>query len=843
MDMPNLAFLGEKATPKFIPLYGVLEDGACQCREGKGCKNPGKHPCIGAWQNSGTDDPAVLEDWRKRWPGLNLGIVTGEPSGFFVLDVDPDHGGIDSLKEWKEQGLDLGAPPLFRTGGGGFHVLFALPPDFIPTTTAGKLAPGLDIRGAGGQIVAPGSLHRSGKRYKVEVKAPLAPAPEWLLDRLRKLAGKAPTPGPAAATPCAGEPPPAGRQAIAKARAALERHGPPPEGTGGGQHAVQAGMILCRDFALSEDEALPLMREWSARYWPGKDDEELLYRLRNGRKYGRNEPGSKRPAETGSLEKATALIDAFEREGSQDEAAALALVAEVAALPWDVTEKPGRAMIQRRLRVVTGIPQNQLGLAKPRDLKAEAERAERREAYSKGAAEFLDPRAHLDVARAFLNAHMDEEGEPGLVRWRGDFLREELGSPCYEVTDDEAVFADLFPWLADGKIHVDTGAPIRPDSSTAEGCLKALKAAAAVSGDIPRWRSPRPDDPPPGGLIVFPNGILDPTTRDFRRPTRRYLTVNAVDYDYNPAAPRPENWLYLLKSQWSDDPESIQVVQEYYGYLLTQETKYHVALVPQGAPRSGKGIMLRTASALVGRANTCAPSLRDLGERFGLEQFINKSLAIIPEVKEGTNLNKGQIAETLLKITGEDTMSIDRKNRQAWTGKLKTRLIISSNQVLTFHDPSGAMLTRLIVLDMKHSFAGRENRGLEERIMGELPGICNWALEGLDRLTARGAFVQPASGRAALGVFRDLACPHKEFLEDCCILAPELKTRRKALFEAYLQWSREQNRRTDNVSQAVFGRDLRSAVRGLGDTKIREGNSIVRYYTGIGLKESVEGAF
>lgn len=171
---------------RVLPLYHVVDTDtgpACTCKDGGACKNAGKHPNIKKWQDKASRSGADIEVWWSERPQSGVGIATGEQSGVFGLDVDPDNGGLETLAALEAKHGKLPYTYTVRTGSGGKHLYFTWP-GFAVTNSAGKLGRGLDIRGNGGQLVAPPS--QSGKGgYVVSVDAPVADAPAWLLDLLR----------------------------------------------------------------------------------------------------------------------------------------------------------------------------------------------------------------------------------------------------------------------------------------------------------------------------------------------------------------------------------------------------------------------------------------------------------------------------------------------------------------------------------------------------------------------------------------------------------------------------------------------------------------------------------
>lgn len=144
----------------------------------------GKRPLV-RWQAFQERPPTEgeIREWYARWPAAGVGVVTGVVSGLAVLDIDPRHGGTESLAELER---DHGALPHTVeaiTGGGGRHVYFASPGRALKNRSG--LAPGIDLRAESGLVVAPPSLHASGRRYAWKAahgpdEAELAPMPAWL---------------------------------------------------------------------------------------------------------------------------------------------------------------------------------------------------------------------------------------------------------------------------------------------------------------------------------------------------------------------------------------------------------------------------------------------------------------------------------------------------------------------------------------------------------------------------------------------------------------------------------------------------------------------------------------
>ena len=185
--------------------------------------------------------------------------------------------------------------------------------------------------------------------------------------------------------------------------------------------------------------------------------------------------------------------------------------------------------------------------------------------------------------------------------------------------------------------------------------------------------------------------------------------------------PEPKRWLKFLDSIWSDDPEAIEALRLWFGYLLTADTSQQKILLIVGPKRSGKGTIARVLQA-IHRGSVAGPTLESLRQNFGLSGLLDKSIAIISDARL-PNQDTATITERLLSISGEDYLQVDRKYRQPVNVRLGSRITIMSNELPSLRDTSGALASRMIILPMTRSFYGKENLGLEDLLKSELTSI------------------------------------------------------------------------------------------------------------------------
>ncbi len=170
-----------------FPLHSVDRTGRCTCGEPSCGGRAAKHPRTRSGLLEATTDSAQIERYWRRWPDANIGLRTG---AIAVVDIDPRNGGDDGLGELEHQAGKFPETVTVSTGGGGLHFYFTSPGGVSSRTNLGGFA-GVDLKAEGGYVVAPPSLHASGRRYGFDAvfhlaHVPMVPLPTAVVALARK---------------------------------------------------------------------------------------------------------------------------------------------------------------------------------------------------------------------------------------------------------------------------------------------------------------------------------------------------------------------------------------------------------------------------------------------------------------------------------------------------------------------------------------------------------------------------------------------------------------------------------------------------------------------------------
>lgn len=261
-----------------LPLHAPSEAGSCSC-ENPRCGSVGKHPRPRRGAHDASSNLEVVMRWAAAWPEANIGIASGPASGLLVLDIDPRNGGDASLETLE---AELGMLPhtvQTNTGGGGFHLLFRAAFDL---RVRGKMGAGVDVKFTGGYVVAPPSIHASGRAYswatgRSPSEVHLAELPARWIGALRRDVTRGSE--PRWRRPDA--------ESEKRARAYARQLPPAISGAHGHDTTFRAALAIARGFALDEDSAFRILREeWNPGCIPPWSEGDLRRKVREAVRRG-----------------------------------------------------------------------------------------------------------------------------------------------------------------------------------------------------------------------------------------------------------------------------------------------------------------------------------------------------------------------------------------------------------------------------------------------------------------------------------------------------------------------------------------------------------------------------
>jgi putative DNA primase/helicase len=214
-------------------------------------------------------------------------------------------------------------------------------------------------------------------------------------------------------------------------------------------------------------------------------------------------------------------------------------------------------------------------------------------------------------------------------------------------------------------------------------------------------------------IVYLPEFSLGGRQRsNVQRATPKLFNTVGADYDFARRARNPTRWFKFLRQLWPDDNESITALQMMFGYLLTPDTSHHKIFALIGPKRSGKGTIMRVLRKLVGEGNVAGPTLGELGNEFALQGLLDKTLAIISDLRMADRCPPRAI-ERLLAISGEDKHTINVKHAAPIDAQLPIRFLLASNELPKLPDSSKAVISRLIVLRTSQSFYPKSRVSLQ----------------------------------------------------------------------------------------------------------------------------------
>jgi P4 family phage/plasmid primase-like protien len=392
-------------------------------------------------------------------------------------------------------------------------------------------------------------------------------------------------------------------------------------------------------------------------------------------------------------------------------------------------------------------------------------------------------------------------------------------------------------------------APTVPQVSkkTVANVLAALQSQTIVDDSITQ-PSMLPDGQKPE-LVAVKNGLLNLRTKKLSPHTPEWFSSVCLSYRYE-AGRKSTIFLPALKYLQEYDPARVKLLIQWLGYLLIESTDEQQFLICVGGGNNGKSTYFAAAEALIGSANVSHVPLHKFGGEFALWPTIGKLANICAECAGGP------ADEQLLKAyTSGDPININRKNLSFVKIRPSARLMFSVNEVPTFKDTTDGFWRRPLFVPFNVKISkDKRSKGMDKvafwEASGDLPGILNLALEGLDSLRAEDGFAEPEVCRRLREDYRRESNTPRAFLEDNYCVVKDLSgdvdvksfIPRTDVYNAFVTASREQGYRDkDFASPAVFGKEVKRLFGGIGEKQVRRmDGSGKRVWVYIGLCQRAE---
>jgi phage/plasmid-associated DNA primase len=388
------------------------------------------------------------------------------------------------------------------------------------------------------------------------------------------------------------------------------------------------------------------------------------------------------------------------------------------------------------------------------------EERQRRERAKQEKAQAQQDEAKAQQGGAKDKAKIEPVARAVIVKWEGERGHGKLmstGGELWSYRDGvwERIEGKLEAQLCVDISAVTRAAKIEPTSSFLNNVRRAIVDDHNLyKHDVP-WDQHK--------LIVATNGAIDPLTGALHPHDPDHYATQRLGVALLSTAARPNKWLAMLDTALANlDAEErqrvIDTLAEFFGAALLRGKPRDItkALFIVGESRCGKTQLASVLRSLLG-GRVCSVRARALGERFGMQPLVGCS-GWIADDAVGTNEHLDAEAFKIT-VTGEHT-SIPCKHLPDWEGKLDIPVCLTANHLPGISDQSDALYNRVLVLPMQVVFGERDARDRSREpwqiiVEEELAGVLNWALDGLQRLLARGYYDPPACMLRANAEFKD----------------------------------------------------------------------------------------
>jgi len=286
-------------------------------------------------------------------------------------------------------------------------------------------------------------------------------------------------------------------------------------------------------------------------------------------------------------------------------------------------------------------------------------------------------------------------------------------------------------------------------------------------------------------VINLANTIMDLSNMQTRSHSPEIYSTIQLPMNFDPDADCPR-FLQFMEETTKGDAELQFVLQEILGYCLTCENRAEKAFFFYGGGSNGKSVLGEVIKGLVGFENTSGVSLNELGQRFGISPMIGKSVNISAENELSGEVN----SENLKAIISGDELSIDIKHKDPWQGALTCKLILLMNTLPKTSDITYGFFRKIMIIPFENTVLPDQiDNHLLDKLLKELPGVLNWALQGLQRLRENQyRFSHSSAVEKIMQTYSVDQNPTGQFFLDTYEYCEGAQIRKSEIYRDYVNW-------------------------------------------------------
>lgn len=323
---------------------------------------------------------------------------------------------------------------------------------------------------------------------------------------------------------------------------------------------------------------------------------------------------------------------------------------------------------------------------------------------------------------------------------------------------------------------------------------------------------PRVDFNADRNKLPLANGMLDVTTREIVAHQHSDFNTYCLPYDYEAGATCSRFTQFLSETMLRGDgqtcPEWVAALEEWMGYCLIPDSHAETVLVNVGEGGNGKSVWTKVLEGLVGDVN-CAviePRQLELKPEYEIAHLYGKLVGFL---SEPTRTQLAGCSGHLKRLASGDPVEGRHPHGRVFTYRPHVRLVISCNEIPDTKDLTHGYFRKLTIVEWRFR-PPNPDRGLDRKLLAEMPGILNLALAGLDRLRARDYdFGEPSESKLLKADYRFAQDSVAQFLADACIADPDREDiwcDPSELHKGYAEWCKRTGYAALNI--AAFGNHL-----------------------------------